>query len=137
MTMTGGCLCGAVRFEAEGEIRMRGLCYCRTCQKVSGGAGNLFIGLMAKGFRYTGAAPARFARSPDAPTREFCALCGVQIAARSPRAPEGIIVKVGALDDPAVFEGPAAVLWTDEKEGFHPVPEGVPAFPRVPGRPGA
>ena len=134
MVMTGGCFCGAVRFEAQGDIRMRGLCLCRTCQKFSGGAGNLFAGLMAADFRYTKGKPKRFAANAEAPAREFCGACGVHIAARSPRAPEGIIVKVGALDDPAIFSGPAMVLWTEEKEAFHSVPDGVPTFARVPGR---
>ena len=136
MALTGGCFCGAVRFEAAGEIRMRGLCLCRTCQKISGGAGNLFIGLEADGFRYTHGEPAHFARPEvaDAPTREFCATCGVHLAARSPRAAGGVIVKVGALDDPSAFEGPGFVVWTEEKQAFHQLPEGVPAFPRFPGR---
>ena len=90
MTLSGGCLCGAVRFEAEGEIRMRGLCLCKTCQKVSGGGGNYFIGLMADGFRYSKGEPSRFALTPEAPAREFCGACGVQLFARSPRAPEDL-----------------------------------------------
>jgi hypothetical protein len=136
MALTGGCYCGALRFEAEGPIRMRGLCLCATCQKVSGGAGNLFIGLMADGFRYTEGEPQRFQhpRSAEAPTREFCGVCGVHVAARSPKAPDGVIVKVGALDDPAAFEGPQIVVWTEEKQAFHHVPEGATAFARVPGR---
>jgi hypothetical protein len=136
MTLTGGCYCGALRFEADGPIRMRGLCLCRTCQRISGGAGNYFIGLEADGFRYTQGEPSRFTR-PDAdgaPTREFCGACGTHIAARSPRAPGGIIVKVGALDDPAAFEGPSLVVWTEEKQTFHLLPDGVPAFARFPTR---
>jgi hypothetical protein len=135
MLLTGGCLCGALRFEAEGPIRMRGLCLCRTCQKVSGGAGNLFLGLMADGFRYTQGEPSRFARDEaDAPTREFCGQCGVHVAARSPKAPGGVIVKVGTLDDPAAFEGPDIVVWTEERQAFHTLPEAARAFPSVPGR---
>jgi hypothetical protein len=136
MILTGGCFCGALRFEAVGEIRMRGLCLCRTCQRISGGAGNLFIGLEAEGFRYAHGEPRRFSRPDvaDAPSREFCGDCGVHIAARSPKAPGGVIVKVGALDDPAVFEGPKLVVWTEEKQDFHLLPVDVPAYPRVPGR---
>ncbi|MDB5451425.1 MAG: hypothetical protein JWO33_3 [Caulobacteraceae bacterium] len=133
MVLTGGCFCGALRFEAQGPIHMRGLCLCRSCQKISGGAGNLFVGLDAEGFRYTQGEPRRFTREDGAPTREFCGECGVHIAARSPRAPTGIIVKVGALDDPAVFEGPALVVWTEDRQAFHALPEGVRAFERVPG----
>ncbi len=136
MVLTGGCFCGELRFEAEGEIRMRGLCLCRTCQKISGGAGNLFIGIEADGFRYTRGEPRRFKQPDiaDAPTREFCGECGVHIAGRSPKAPGGVIVKVGALDDPAIFEGPSLVVWTDDKHDFHIVPDGARAFPRMPGR---
>jgi hypothetical protein len=134
MGLTGGCYCGALRFEVEGPIRMRGLCLCRTCQKVSGGGGNYFIGLDADSFGYTQGAPRRHRRpnADDAPTREFCGDCGVHIAARSPRAPGGVIVKVGALDDPAVFEGPDFVVWTEEKQSFHALPGGVPAFAGMP-----
>ena len=135
MVLSGGCYCGAVRFEADGPIRMRGLCLCRTCQRISGGAGNLFIGLEADGFRYTKGAPARFTRpdAADAPTREFCADCGTHLAARSPRAPGGLIVKVGALDEPGAFEGPDFVTWTEDAQPFHTLPRGVPAFARFPG----
>ena len=134
--LTGGCYCGAVRFEVAGPIRMRGLCLCRTCQRISGGAGNLFVGLEADAFRYTKGEPRRFARpdASEAPTREFCGACGVHLAARSPRAPGGVIVKVGALDDPALFEGPQVVVWTEEKQAFHLLPQDVPAFPRTPER---
>jgi hypothetical protein len=134
MVMTGGCLCGAIRFEAKGEIRMRGLCLCKTCQKVSGGAGNLFMGLMAADFRYTKGEPRRFVTAADAPTREFCDGCGVHVAARSPRAPDGVIVKVGVLDDPAVFAGADMVVWTEEKQAFHCIPKDVRTFDRLPGR---
>lgn len=134
MTITGGCFCGALRFEAAGPMQMRGLCLCATCQKISGGAGNLFFGLMADGFSYVRGAPARFQAEPDAPTREFCARCGVHVAARSPKAPAGVIVKVGVLDDPSRFEGPDIVVWTAEKQAFHAVPDGAKIFARFPGR---
>lgn len=136
MILTGGCFCGALRFEIDGPMRMRGLCLCRTCQKVSGGAGNLFIGLEADAFRYTRGEPRRFSRAEtaDAPEREFCAECGVHVASRSPKAPGGLIVKVGTLDDPAVFEGPDMVFWAQEKHGFHLLPEHAAIFERLPGR---
>src|SRR4051812_20420870 len=111
MSLTGGCYCGAVRFAIDGAVRMRGFCLCRSCQKISGGAGNLFLGIEADAFRYIKGEPSRFALSPDAPCREFCATCGTHLAARSPKAPSGLVVKVGALDDPSRFEGPEIAVW--------------------------
>jgi hypothetical protein len=71
MAITGGCYCGALRYEIAGEIPMRALCLCQTCQKISGGAGNLFIGIEASAFHYTQGDPRRFKRAGagDTPTR--------------------------------------------------------------------
>lgn len=115
---------------------MHALCLCETCQKISGGAGNLFIGIEASNFRYTQGEPRRFKRqdTEDAPTREFCGECGVHIAARSPKAPDGVVVKVGTLDDPSFFAGPKMVFWTRDKKPFHVIPDGVVAFTTIPGR---
>lgn len=136
MALTGGCFCGALRYEITAEIPWRALCLCRTCQKISGGAGNLFIGIEAKAFRYTQGEPRRFTRAgvETAPTREFCGECGVHIAGRSALVPEGVVVKIGTLDDPAVFGGPDRVFWIKEKQDFHSVPDGVEAFQTLPNR---
>ena len=132
MTLAGGCVCRAVRFEVDGQVRMRGQCLCSTCQRISGGAGNLFLGMLASGFRYTKGKPRSYQAAEDAPIRDFCGRCGVHLVARSPRAPDGVIVKVGALDDPSVFGRADFVVWTEDKHPFHVLPEGVPAFQRFP-----
>lgn len=115
---------------------MRGLCLCRTCQRISGGAGNLFIGLEQTAFRYTTGQPKLITgqAAGGSPTREFCGECGVHIAARSPKAPGGIIVKVGALDDPAAFGDPEMAFWTQEKQKFHFIAPGVRSFLTLPSR---
>ena len=43
MTITGGCLCGALRYRAEGAPNLQGLCHCRTCQRLSGAGHTGFI----------------------------------------------------------------------------------------------
>jgi len=136
MSLTGGCFCGALRYEITGEIPWRALCLCKTCQKISGGAGNLFVGIEAGAFRYTNGTPRRFTRqgAEIAPTREFCGECGVHIAARVAQIPDAVVVKIGTLDDPSAFEGPNMVFWTREKQAFHIVPDGVAAFETLPNR---
>lgn len=136
MSLAGGCHCGALRYEISGEIPWRALCLCQTCQKISGGAGSLIIGIAASAFHYTQGEPRRFTHAGDGnnPTREFCAVCGVHIAARSPKAPGGVVVRIGTLDDPSVFEGPTMAFWTQEKQGFHVVPAGATAYATLPDR---
>ena len=113
---------------------MRGLCFCRTCQKISGGSGNLFMGIEASAFRYTQGVPRCISLAPDKPVREFCGDCGVHIAARSPKAPGGLVVKVGTLDEPSDFGAPTMVFWTQEKQSFHLIPDGAATYSTLPGR---
>ncbi len=136
MTITGGCYCGAVRYEAEGEPVMRARCHCRECQYFTGGEGNDFIAVPADGFRFTKGAPKGYTRQDyaRAATREFCPDCGTPLLTRSPNLPSAVILKVGGLDDPSLFVGPQVVMQTADAHAFHLIPEGVPAFPRFPGR---
>ncbi len=57
----------------------------------------------------------------------LCGTCGVHLTAQSPRAPGGVIVKVGTLDEPGLFKGPQLTVWTSEMQAFHQLPPDVPA----------
>ena len=65
-------------------------------------------------------------------TREFCANCGTHLVSRPPGFPAAII-KVGTLDDPKAFGGPNMAIFTIDKQSFHHIPDGMPAFERLPG----
>ncbi len=135
MKIEGGCYCGSLRYEAEGDALFAGQCHCRECQYVSGGHPNVVVGMPEAGFAYTKGAPKTFARKDlESPVnREFCAECGTHILTRSPGLPGAVLIKVGTFDDPSLFEGPQMVIYTVDAQGFHHIPEGVPAFERAPG----
>lgn len=137
MKLTGGCYCGGVRYEAEGEALMRARCHCRECQYFTGGEGNDFIAMPADGFRFTSGEPKGYMKPdlPGAVTRLFCPDCGTPIATRAPALAQAVILKAGSLDDPSIFAGPQMILQTDGCQPYHLLPEGVPAFPGFPGRP--
>ena len=134
MKVEGGCYCGAVRYEADGDVMFRGQCHCRECQYISGGAPNLVLGMPATEFRYTKGSAKGFTRSDlERPvTREFCSECGTHLVSRAPGFPMALI-KVGTLDDPGVFEGSQMALYTIDKQSFHHVPDGIATFERMPG----
>jgi hypothetical protein len=136
MAITGRCYCGEVRYEAEGAPQFKGQCHCRECQYISGGAENLFMTMPANGFRYVRGEPKRFTRADLAApaTREFCATCGTHLATRTPHFAAIVIVKVGTLDDPSVFGGAQAAVWTSDAPPYHRIPDGITKFPGFPGR---
>ena len=135
MSNGGGCYCGSVRYEVSGNPILNGQCHCRECQFISGGSPNVFVALPAAGFKYTKGEPKGFSRSdlPSPVRREFCGECGTHLVTRAPALPDAVIVKLGTLDKPTAFGDPQMAIFTVDKQSFHQIPAGMPAFERMPG----
>jgi hypothetical protein len=132
MKLEGGCYCKGLRYVAEGDPGLKAQCHCRECQYGSGGGPNYFMMLPADGFKYVKGEAKGFTRSDlERPvTREFCPNCGTQIVSRIPGLPM-VILKVGTLDEPAQYGAPQMAIYTCDKQPFHQIPEGLPAFERT------
>ena len=136
MTVTGGCYCGALRYEATGEFLAKGMCFCRECRHISGGGANVILGMPAAGFTYIAGQPSAFTRDDfeGSVTREFCGTCGTHILTKSPRMVGAVLIKVGSLDDQDVFDMPSMAVYCCEKKPYHVVPDGVASFEKFPTR---
>lgn len=134
--LTGGCYCGAVRYEAGGEPVMKARCHCRECQYFTGGEANDFMAMPIDQFRFTKGEPKPFSKQSvdHAVTREFCPDCGTHLLTRSPALPQAVILKIGSLDDTSAFGGPQVIMQTADAPAYHHLQEGVPAFERFPGQ---
>ena len=127
MRVTGGCLCGAVRFEAEGEPFHETFCHCTICRRSSGASPVAWVTFPAEGFRYARGAPRTF-RSSDHGHRYFCGDCGSPLAFRSDRSPGEIDLATCVLDDPEPLapndhtQAAFGVSWSAPRDG-------LPAFP--------
>lgn len=134
MKVEGGCYCGALRYAAEGEPMMVAQCHCRECQYISGGSPNVISAMPIDGFEYTKGEPKGFTRSDleRAVTREFCANCGTHILTRAPGF-NGVVLKLGTLDDPEAFGDPQMAIYTMDQRSYHQIAEGIPTFERMPG----
>ncbi|WP_199252589.1 GFA family protein [Chachezhania sediminis] len=131
--MTGGCYCGALRYAVTQPPVTGGQCHCRACQYFSGGNVNFYMLIPSDSFAYTAGTPASYTR-PDkenAVTRDFCATCGTHVTTRRPGLKQ-LVLKIGTLDDPALFPGPQMAIFTEEGQPFHIIPDGVPAFETLP-----
>jgi hypothetical protein len=135
MEFTGKCYCGDVQYKASGDPAIKLQCHCRECQHISGGSANVTIGMPEDGFEYTKGAPKQFKRDElETPViREFCGNCGTQILSIADFALPGVkLIKVGSMDDPSLFT-PDMAIFTADKQAFHHIPEGMPAFEGLPG----
>ncbi len=134
MAIEGGCYCGEIRYRADGDVIFSGQCHCRECQYYSGGNANVIMGFADPAFQYTRGETEKYTRPgiENPATREFCGSCGTSIGTRSPALPGCFILKVGTLDDQSVFE-PQMAIYTCDKQAYHHIPEGLPAFDKSPG----
>ena len=114
---------------------MKAECLCRECQYLTGGGPNFFMAIPAAGFKITKGETQGFSRDDiDNPvTREFCPNCGTHLVTRTPSMPDAVILKVGSLDDPGVYDQPQMAIFTIDQQSFHTIAEGVPSYERVPG----
>ena len=106
--MTGGCLCGAVRYEAAGEPVFAGLCHCRDCQRATGAGHASYMGMARANVKVTGEVRT-FSVTADSgkqANRQFCPICGSQIFAADGATPD---IFAGTLDDPSQFNPNAAI----------------------------
>src|SRR5687768_10152994 len=99
---SGGCLCGAVQFEATGPAKWTGYCHCHSCRRFSGAPVSAFAGFERSQVRFTGAPLASYASSPGV-QRGFCGRCGATLSYEGERWPTEVHIHVGAFDAPEDF----------------------------------
>jgi hypothetical protein len=132
-SVTGGCLCGGVRYTYEGELGGAAgavtVCHCASCRKAQGYAVGV-VPASADGFVVTaGGDLIREYESSPGKKRAFCSLCGSPLYSRRDDKPDALRIRLGSLDDPPESLTVDAHIYT----------EGAPAWagsdnaPRYPG----
>jgi len=130
MKVTDGCYCGDVRYDVEGDPIFKAECFCRECQYITGGNSLLAMAMPASTFTLTKGEVKAFAR-PDLRhpvTREFCGRCGTHLFTRAISFPQGVIVKVGTMDNPADFAGADTANFVKDAQPFHRLPQDMPLY---------
>jgi len=128
MIHQGGCLCGAVRFEARGEpINVR-ICHCRNCQKAMGSP-YLARALFAQSALTVHGETASYPTS-DRLDRVFCPKCGTRLFSwRRDGSAAG--VALATFHDRNAF-APTEHIWVSEKIGWVPLDDGLAQYPEGP-----
>jgi hypothetical protein len=134
MRYTGGCLCGTVRYEAEGEPVSTGHCYCADCRKASGSGFIPFMGFPSSAVRFSGQTrqfTSKAASGGDA-VRNFCPVCGGLVFGGKVGKDDSHTIYAGSLDDPSGFQ-PRIAIFTRNRPAWAVIPPGLKLFDAMPG----
>lgn len=133
MVRTGGCQCGAVRYEAAGDPQHHAVCHCADCRASSGAPLVGWMAFASEQVRVTQGAPVTYAGKNGA-RRQFCAVCGTGLLYTNAEMLPGITDIQSATLDTAADEVPGAQIqcaerlpWIDDLAGLH-------RFERYPGQ---
>lgn len=128
--LTGGCLCGAVRFEVTGPFRRAGWCHCERCRKHSGAAAGV-QGRVARGdFRLLAGADrlVRYRPAPGAAVKVFCEECGSSLFGGAWPDGDEVSIRLGSLDgDPAIR--PQYHTFVASKAAWNEIVDDLPRHP--------
>ena len=120
--MTGGCLCGAVRFELEPPWRDILICHCSLCRR-SGSLAGAYTEVPAEALRLLCEDGLARYQDVNGRTRGFCSVCGATLFWQGS---EGTIsVSAGALDEPEGLKV-AAHIFVADSVGWETVPTDAP-----------
>jgi hypothetical protein len=128
---SGGCLCGALRYEAEGEPKFAGHCYCADCRKASGSGFIPFMGFAAEAVRFHGESLkfASKAASGGEAVRNSCPVCGSLVFGGIVGKDKSHTIYAGTLDDPSLFH-PTVAVFTYGRPDWAVIPPDLRVFER-------
>ncbi|HEY6034489.1 MAG TPA: GFA family protein [Kofleriaceae bacterium] len=130
---TGGCACGAIRYEISGEPIFMNDCQCRDCQRKSGTGHGSYLTFPAAGVNLAGDATQwdLVGDSGNTKTRGFCPRCGSPVYLRFAAMPQIFTVHAASLDAPSRYK-PQVVTYRVRALAWDRVDPELPAFDKMP-----
>ena len=131
--ITGGCLCGAVRYTADRAPDYAGYCCCADCRKASGSGYIPFMGFPADALRFSGETVhvrSRAFRGGEA-VRNRCPSCGSLVFGGVVGEDVSHTIYAGSLDDPSSFR-PTIALFERDRPDWVVLPPGLTVFDTMP-----
>ena len=125
-TLTGGCFCGAVRFEVEGPEKFACFCHCHSCQHAAGAPVVAWATYRRDSFAVTRGEMHVHHSSPGV-TRGICSACGTSISYEHIDRPGDIDLSLNSLDDPSapVLK---AHIWAEDKASWLAITDDLPVY---------
>jgi hypothetical protein len=131
---TGGCACGALRYETEHAPIFQNHCQCRDCQRRSGTGHSSWLTFLARTEMVITGAATHWEVAGDSgnvKSHAFCPVCGTPVYLRFAAAPELIAVPAGSLDEPGRF-APHMLTYRVRGPAWDATDPALPTFERMP-----
>lgn len=129
MNLSGGCLCGAVRYTSTGAPYRQFVCHCRDCQRSGGSAFHVGIAVPRSGFTLTAGELSAYETAADSGrkiVRRFCPKCGSGVINEPEVWADYVVIRAGTLDDPAAAD-PTLELYARSRLPWLTIKGGMPA----------
>lgn len=121
MGLTGGCMCGAVRYELKSDPFDCGWCHCRTCQLNSGAPAMAFASIGNGDWGFTqGLEAVRTVKTSSFGHRTFCSECGTPLYVHVDHQPDTVDFSIVTLDDPGTIAPEFHIFWSSKVPWFNP-----------------
>ena len=132
-SITGGCLCGAVRYECAAEPVAAGHCHCEDCRRTSGTGHGSHLAVPAAAVTISG--EAKFYEKPadsgNVVARGFCPTCGGPVYSTNSAVADLLFLRASSLDDPNAVT-PRASVYASRAPKWDPIDPSLPAFAEMP-----
>lgn len=124
----GGCLCGAIRYRAEGRPLRVNYCHCGQCRRHAGAPVAAFATFASEAVRFTKGTPRLF-RSSSFAQRGFCPDCGTPLTWQADAEPQSIDLGIGTFDDASALL-PQEHLWVESAVPWLHIDDALPRYRR-------
>jgi hypothetical protein len=137
---TGGCACGAIRYEILGEPVVQNDCQCRDCQRISGTGHSSYLGFPDVNAMKVNGQPKFWDKNSDVEsggdpdnvkTRAFCPACGSPLYITFSNVPGFVAVHAASLDDPSRYK-PELVTCSIQSYAWDYLDPALPVFEKMP-----
>jgi hypothetical protein len=127
MAITGGCLCGAVRYSIDAEPLVARTCWCRACQFIGAGSATVNVTFPSEAVSFEGVLSdqVHHADSGNIMHWRFCPTCGTHVVLQGEARPQFLTVRAGTLDDPEIGK-PSITIWTAEAPSWAAIDPNIP-----------
>jgi len=133
-SITGGCLCGKVRYSTDVDPVFTGVCHCRNCQKASGSAFAIVVAVPQPALTVQGELKTYEDKGDSGQPmyRRFCPECGSTVLDEAGAMPGVLMIQAGTLDDPELVK-PAMQIYCDSAQPWVSLGGDWQRFAKMPG----